>query len=119
VTATNQVPPSGGEPFNHDGFWKAIYVDPNGELQSMSVLAIVAEIVEGPPHFFVWAYDTVVDCESLPGWVCAIGSPEPLEACYDSARRNLPDRIAAWQALFARRRSALEGWQCPRLPRAQ
>ena len=38
------------EPFNHDGFWKAVLVAPeDGRLYCVPLLAITAEVVEAPP----------------------------------------------------------------------
>ena len=68
--------------------------------------AVVVGDYGGDPRFFVYWNDTVMDCEDVPGFICALGSEETAEAMYKSVLK-LPDalnRLAHWSAVFEKRR---------------
>ncbi len=104
--STIEPPEPTNEPFNHDGFWKAALVAPeDGRLCCVPLLAITAEIVEAPPHLFIWLNDTPVECKDVPGFICAMGTElDEATVCRDVAR-DYAEAIEAWRDAFARART--------------
>jgi hypothetical protein len=92
------------ESFNHDGFWKAFFVSPEGRLRSEPVIAIVAQIEPAPPQFFVWDHDSARDVAEVPGFVAVMGTMDPPDACEEFVRRNSGDKIEAWSEFYRRSR---------------
>jgi hypothetical protein len=94
--------PRSDEPFNHDGFWKAVLVAPeDGRLYCVPLLAITCEMVEAPPRLFIWHDDTAVECKDVPGFVCAMGTEkDEATVCRDVARDNA-EGVEAWRDAFA------------------
>jgi hypothetical protein len=101
------MPVTPDEPFNSDGFWKAVILGPEGALRCVPLLAVVAEVVEAPPHLFVWVNDTAVECETVPGFICALGTDQDEAAVLRHTRDSFPAKIAAWAAAFDRARRRL------------
>jgi len=97
------------EPFNADGYWKAIFLQPDGQiLRAVPLTAIVADEEPGPPRFLVWWNDAVMDCEDVPGFICALGSSEDLDTMYRNVLK-IPDalnRLAHWTEVFEKRRNS-------------
>ena len=103
--STIEPPEPDDEPFNHDGFWKAVLVAPeDGRLYCLPLLAITAEIVDAPPHLFIWLNDSLVECKNAPGFICAMGAElDEATVCRDVAR-DYAEAIEAWRDAFARAR---------------
>jgi hypothetical protein len=81
------------EPFNSDGYWKAIVLEPDGStLSPIPLTAIVVGNYGGDPRFYVYWNDTVMDCEAVPGFICAMGSDGTSEAMYKGVL-DLPDAL--------------------------
>ena len=93
---------SSDEPFNHDGFWKAILVAPeDGRLYCVPLLAITCDVVDAPPRLFIWHNDTAVECKHVPGFICAMGTEEDEATVCRDVPREYAEGIEAWRDTFA------------------
>jgi hypothetical protein len=100
------VPDTPDEPFNHDGFWKAVMVSPeDGHLYCVPLAAITCEAVEAPPHLFIWVNDTIEECQDVPGFVCALGTEEDEAAVLRDTAREHAERVEVWRVTFAAARN--------------
>ena len=98
------VPSKTDEPFNHDGFWKAVFLEPDGELRWLPVIAVTCDVVEAPPHWFVWVNDTVVDCDDRRGFIGVVGTERDMDEGLRHPTEEWLGRIARWGEFYERER---------------
>lgn len=65
--------PDSDAPFNDDGYWKAVLLEPDGRLHCVRVMGVTADLVEAPPKFFIWWHDAAMNCNDVPGFICVMG----------------------------------------------
>jgi hypothetical protein len=100
------VPATPEEPFNRDGFWKAVLVSPeDGRLYCVPLTAFVCDVVEAPPLLFIRQNDTEVECKDVPGFVCALGTDQDEATVLRDIAREYAEGIEAWRDAFAWARS--------------
>jgi hypothetical protein len=107
-----QAPPETDEPFNSDGLWKAVLLQPDGRsLRTVPLIAILTETEGGPPHGFIMYNDTAVDCATVPGFICA-GTMDLEGDALMQWLLDCPDlnsRVANWMVIFENRRLVAAG----------